>query len=100
MLLDVENERVDATVTNPVTAALITKEQGLKIDFVLRGDMDFAPVFWVFTKDAKGEKLKALVEPALKTLLETGKLKEISEKYLGGDYSTKEGIEARAGEAF
>ncbi|MBR1485962.1 MAG: transporter substrate-binding domain-containing protein [Synergistaceae bacterium] len=97
MLLDVENRRVDATVTNPVTAALIAKEQGLDIDFVLRGDVDFAPVYWLFTKDEKGEKLKSLVDAALKTLIENGKLKELSEKYLGGDYSTKEGIEARLG---
>ena len=97
MLLDVENERVDATVTNPVTAALIVKEQGLNVDFVLRGDVDFAPVYWLFTKDEKGEKLKSLVDTALKTLIANGKLKEISEKYLGGDYSTKDAIEGRLG---
>ena len=97
MLLDIENGRVDATVTNPVTAALIVKEEELNVDFVLRGDVDFSPVYWIFTKDEKGEKLKSLVDEALKTLIANGKLKEISEKYLGGDYSTKEAIEARLG---
>lgn len=95
MLLDVENKRVDATITNPVTAALIAREQGLQIDFVLRGDVDFAPVFWLFKKDSTGERVKNLVDPAIKTLIENGTLKALSEKYLGGDYSTQEALTGR-----
>ena len=97
MLLDVARQKVDATVTNPVTAALIVEEQGLNIDFVLRDDVEVSPVYWLFTKDEKGKKLKSLVDEALKTLIANGKLKEISEEYLGGDYSSKEAIEARLG---
>lgn len=97
MLLDVENGRVDATITSPVTAGLIVREQGLKVDFVLRGDVEISPVYWLFKKDAEGERLKSLVDPALRTLIENGTLKALSEKYLGGDYSTQEAVSSRTG---
>lgn len=97
MLLDIVNERVDATVNSPVTTKLIADQQGLDVQWTLRSDATISPVFFLYNKNAKGARYKSLIEPALKQVIESGKAAEISKKYLGDDYSTKEAVEARLG---
>lgn len=91
-LLEVQEGRADATLASPQVAANVIKEQGLDVDYVVRKDVDPVPVYWLYQKDEDGEYLKGLVDTALQTLIDNGKLAEISEQYLGGDYSTKEAI--------
>ena len=96
-LLDVQEGRVDATLVSPVTGSKIVTEQGLKIDFALRDDEDPKPVFWLYANTPENEELKPLVDKALDELVANGKLSEISEKYLGGDYSSLDAVKARVG---
>lgn len=97
-LLDVQEGRVDATLVDPITARLIVEEQGLGVEFVLRGDADPLPVYWLYPQNEKGETLQPLVEEALKTLLENGTLAELSKQYLGDDYTTEEAVLSRVGQ--
>lgn len=94
-LLDVQEGRVDATLVMPVTAQLVVNEQGLDVEFVLRNDDTVNPVYWLYSRTEENEELKPLVDEALQTLIDNGTLAEISEEYLGADYSTKEAVEAR-----
>ncbi len=94
-LLDVQEGRVDATLVSPVTAKLTVDEQGLDVEFALRNDEDPQPVYWLFANTAENEELVPLVDDALKQLIESGKLSEISKQYLGEDYSSKEAVDAR-----
>jgi len=94
-LLDVQEGRVDATLVSPVTAGLIVKEQGLDVEFALRNDDTVKPVYWLFNQNEDGEYLKPLVDKALQTLLDNGTLAELSNTYLGEDYSTQEAVQAR-----
>lgn len=94
-LLEVQEGRVDATLVSPVTAQLVVKEQGLDVEFVLRNDDTVNPVYWLYAKTEANEELKPLVDEALQTLIDNGKLAEISKQYLGDDYSTEEAVEKR-----
>ncbi|MBO4808610.1 MAG: transporter substrate-binding domain-containing protein [Lachnospiraceae bacterium] len=94
-LLEVQEGRSDATLMSPVTGSKIITEQGLDIDFVLRGDQEAIPTYWLFAKSDKNEELIPKVDEALKQLIESGKLGEISEEYLGGDYTTLEAVKER-----
>lgn len=96
-LLDVQEGRVDATLVSPITAGYLVQEQGLDIEFVLRNDDTTSATYWLFTQTEDGEYLKGLVDEALQTLIENGKLAELSKEYLGDDYSTQEAVEARVG---
>lgn len=97
-LLDVQEGRVDATLVNPITADLVIEEQGLNVEFVLRGDTEPKPVYWLFADTAANETLKPLVDAALQTLIDNGTLAEISIEYLGDDYSSEEAVSARVGQ--
>ncbi len=97
-LLEVQEGRADATLVAPPVAAQTINEQGLDIEYVLRDYPEPTPIYWLFKDDEDGEYLKELVDEALNTLIEDGTIAELSEEYLGGDYSTLEAIEAAIGE--
>lgn len=88
---------MDATLADPVVAYNVIKTQGFDVEYAVRSEAEPVPVFWLLKKNEKGKKLKAKVDKALKELLEDGTLKKISEKYFGGDYSTKEAVLAKVG---
>ncbi len=94
-LLDVQEGRVDATLVSPVTAKLTVDEQGLDVEFALRDDEEAQPAYWLFANTADNEELIPLVDAAIKQLIESGKLSEISKQYLGDDYSTLEAVNSR-----
>ena len=94
-LLEVQEGRSDSALISPVTGNKIITEQGLDIDFVLRGDQEAIPTYWLFAKNEKNEELIPKVDAALKELIESGKLGEISNEYLGGDYTTIEAVQNR-----
>lgn len=94
-LLDVQEGRVDATLVSPVTAKLTVDEQGLDVELALRDDEEAQPAYWLFANTADNEELIPLVDAAIKQLIESGKLSEISKQYLGDDYSTLEAVNSR-----
>lgn len=96
-LLDVQEGRVDATLVSPVVGNKIITEQGLSVEFVLRNDDIVKPTYWLYPNSEKGQALKEKVDGALNTLLENGKLAEISKEYLGDDYTTEEAVTSRVG---
>lgn len=100
-LLDVQEGRVDATLVSPPVAANVISAQGLNVDYVLRDDSSVEPTYWLFSQtDAYAETNQALaaaVDGALQTLIGNGRLAEIGEQYLGGDFSTEEALRSRLG---
>ena len=102
-LLDVQEGRVDATLVSPAVAANVIGTQGLNVDYKLRDEATVESTYWLFSQtDAYAEinrELAAKVDEALQTLIDNGTLAQISEKYLGADYSTKEAVLSRIGSA-
>ena len=102
-LLDVQEGRVDATLVSPAVAANVINTQGLAVDYALRDDSTVEPTYWLYSQtDAYAEfnqALSAAVDEALQTLIDNGRLAEIGEQYLGGDYSTEEALLNRLGGA-
>jgi L-cystine transport system substrate-binding protein len=95
MLQDIVAGRVDATINSEVTTQLIAKKQSLNLGYALAPELGIQPVYFLFAKNDNGTKYKKLIDKALKTLSENGKLAEISKKYLGADYSTEDAIKNR-----
>lgn len=95
MLQDILNGRADATLNNPITTSLIAKAQGLAVDWTVWTDNGIIPVYLLYANNEKGQRIQALVEPALQQLLVDGTLKALSVQYLGADYATKEAVEAQ-----
>ena len=95
MLQDVVNGRADATINDPVTTKLIADKQGLQVDWTVSPDEGITPTYFLFANNEEGKKYKALIDPALKKLLDDGTLAKLSKQYLGADFSTKEAVEAQ-----
>lgn len=89
MLQDIASGRVDATINSEVTTKLIAKKQGLDLGYAVAPELGVKPVFFLFAKNENGTKYKNIIDKALKTLSENGKLSELSKQYLGADYSTE-----------
>ena len=102
-LLDVQEGRVDATLVSPAVAANVISTQGLNVDYKLRDEATVESTYWLFSQtDAYAEsnrELAARVDEALQTLIDNGTLAQISEQYLGADYSTQEAVLSRIGSA-
>ena len=102
-LLDVQEGRVDATLVSPAVAANVIGTQGLNVDYKLRDEATVESTYWLFSQtDAYAEtnrELAARVDEALQTLIDNGTLAQISEQYLGADYSTQEAVLSRIGSA-
>jgi ABC-type amino acid transport substrate-binding protein len=96
-LLDVQEGRVDATLVSPTVGAYVIKENGLNVETVLRDDDTVSPVYFLFSDTEENKKLSALADEALQTLIDNGKLAEISKEYLGEDFSSLEAVESRLG---
>ncbi len=102
-LLDVQEGRVDATLVSPAVAANVIGTQGLNVDYKLRDEATVESTYWLFSQtDAYAEtnrELAARIDEALQTLIDNGTLAQISEQYLGADYSTQEAVLSRIGSA-
>ena len=90
MLQEVINGRADAHIASiKVTADYVLKEQGLdsELECLPFETGDETTTYMLLRQDESGEKLKKIIDDSLKTLIENGTLKELSEKYLDGDYA-------------
>lgn len=88
ILQDIVNGRVDATVNDPTVAISKAQTQGLDVKPV--GDpLATTPVYFVFKKDEAGEQLRDRVDAALKKLIDSGELSELSTQWFGTDYVPK-----------
>lgn len=96
MLQDIVNGRADATLNSPVTTKLIAEEQGLAVDWTVWLDKGISPVYFLYANNENGQRYKALIEPALQTLLDNGTLSALSIQYLGADYATEAAVQAQA----
>jgi ABC-type amino acid transport substrate-binding protein len=92
MLQDLVSERADATLSNPVTVTLISKEQGLPVQSVFLEDIGIGKIHLLFANNENGRRYKQLIDPALKKLKDEGTLTKLCVEYLGADYTTEEAI--------
>ncbi len=89
-LQEIINGRADAHIASiKVTADYVIKEQGLEDELEVADFETYESqgTFVVLRQDESGEILKKYVDDGLRTLIENGTLKELSEEYLGGDYT-------------
>lgn len=98
MLQDVVNDRVDATINSPVTVSYIAKEQGIDVDWTVWTGTGVTPVYFPFPNTDEGRTLRDAFEGAIKELLADGTIAQLSEKFLGADYSTEDAVEKLANE--
>ena len=94
ILQDIVSGRVDATLNSEVTTKLIAEELKLDLGYTLIDDTGITEQYLLFSKSETAGEIKPLVDAALKTLVETGKLGELSTQYLGADYSTLDSVKA------
>lgn len=86
VLEDVVNGRIDATVNDPIMAKDKADAQGLTID-VVGERLSADPTYFIFKKDEAGKALRDRVDAALRQLIETGRLSELSLEWFGEDYT-------------
>lgn len=94
VLQDIVSGRVDATINSEVTTRLIADELKLDLQYALIDDTGITEQYLLFSKSETSNEIKPLVDAALKTIVENGTLGELSNKYLGADYSTLESVQA------
>lgn len=86
ILQDIASGRIDATVNDPVVAADKAKVQ--KIDVKSVGDrLAAVPTFFIAKQDEEGKALIKKIDTALTSLIEDGKISELSKEQFGEDYS-------------
>ena len=90
-LADVDSGKIDFLLSDAISLKTILKDKGL-------ADLKVAPIasastdphdgfeYFLFTKDEQGKELQTKVDKVLKKLQSNGTLKELSEKYFGGDF--------------
>jgi L-cystine transport system substrate-binding protein len=86
VLLDIAEGRIDAHVNDPIVAKDHADKLGLAVEAT--GDLlAKVPSYFVFSKDAKGEALKAKIDAALTGLKADGSLAKLSQQWFGHDYT-------------
>ena len=86
-LLALANKQIDALLDNPIVALDYAKAQGVNIK-ITDLNLQKTSVFFVFAKD--NTALKDKISRALDRARKSGKLKELSLKYFGVDYTQLE----------
>ena len=90
-LSDVDSGKIDFILYDAISLKTIIKDKGLSDLKVVNIKSDTVDAhdgleYFIFTKDEAGKKLQGKVDKVLKKLQANGKLKELSEKYFGGDF--------------
>lgn len=89
VLQELVNGKIDATLNDPVMARSKAQLQGIEVEPV--GErLSEKPAFFVFKKDEQGKLLKEKVDAAMKQLVDSGELKELSIEWFGEDYTPQE----------
>lgn len=89
---DIVNGRADATITTPVAVETAIEKQGIDVDWIVLSEKDPVPIYFPFQNSDAGKKLRDAFEGAIQDLLADGTISELSKKFLGADYSTKEAV--------
>lgn len=88
ILQDIVNGRIDATLNDPAVAISKAQLQGLDVQAV--GErLSETPVYFIFKKDETGAELRDKIDAALKELIDSGELSELSIQWFGSDYVPK-----------
>lgn len=87
VLQDLVTGRLDATLNSPFATADIAKQLGISDSIRIAGSLGSAdPIHLLFRKD--GAELAKAVDGAIKELIESGELAELSIQWFGEDYTT------------
>jgi ABC-type amino acid transport substrate-binding protein len=88
-LQEVINGRADAFLANPVAVTKFTREQGLDVEIIIWRERGVGACYFLFANNENGRKLKELTDPVLEKLRNDGTLIELSNRYLGADYTSE-----------
>ncbi|MDR1651375.1 MAG: transporter substrate-binding domain-containing protein [Synergistaceae bacterium] len=88
-LQEVINGRADAFLANPVAVTKFTKEQGIGVEIIIWRERGVGACYLLFANSENGRKLKELTDPVLEKLKADGTLAELSNRYLGADYTSE-----------
>ncbi|MGT2908114.1 transporter substrate-binding domain-containing protein [Streptococcus dentiloxodontae] len=88
----IDSGSIDFILYDAISSAYIVEDQGLDLTVTdvtdaIGGDTDGLEYF-LFADDKQGKELQSFVNQRIEELTEDGTLKELSEKYFGGDYVT------------
>ncbi|GGE30984.1 transporter substrate-binding domain-containing protein [Streptococcus himalayensis] len=90
-LQHIENGQIDFILYDAISSTYVSKDQGLKLRIQPLELQETAGKdgleYFLFAKDKKGEELQAFVNQRLAELESSGRLKEISQTYFGGDFT-------------
>lgn len=91
---DVNSGASDFTFAERVMLQNIKDTYKIDLDYIALPKEEMVKIqdpaaYFVFSKTGDGPKIRDDFDNAIKTLIKNGKLKEISIKYLGGDYTGK-----------
>jgi len=86
LLQDIVNNRIDATLNDPIMAVEKAKAQGLDVKPVGKRIAE-EPVHFIIKKDEKGALIKEKLDAALSKIKADGSLTQLSIKWFGVDYS-------------
>jgi polar amino acid transport system substrate-binding protein len=89
---DIANGAADFTFAEKVMLRDIEKEYGIALDTVELPKEEIEKIqnpkaYFIFSKTGDGPAIRDAFDGALRTLLDNGKLKELSIQYLGADYT-------------
>lgn len=92
-LQNIENGKVDFLIYDAISLKTVIKDQGLSLTVTgvedkLGTDKDGLE-FLLFPRDKEGKALQKFVNKRIKVLQKNGTLSKLSQKYFGGDFSTK-----------
>ena len=86
VLQDIVNDRIDATLNDPIMAAGKAKAQNLDVEPVGRRIAE-QPTHFIIKKDGPGAIIKGKVDTALEKIKADGSLSQLSINWFGVDYS-------------
>ncbi len=86
ILQDIDNGRIAATINDPAVAVSKAETQGLSVKPIGK-PLNQEPVYFIFSQDEEGKKLRERVDAALSKLKESGELAELSKTWFDYDYT-------------
>lgn len=86
---EVLSGRADVTIDSPVAAGIFINERKEPLSYIPADPDLLNPAYLIFTKNKKGERIKALFDKGLEELRADGTLSKLAIKWFGSDTTVK-----------
>jgi L-cystine transport system substrate-binding protein len=89
IMKEIVADRVDAFLNHPVLTKYIAESENLALDYVIAPEFGVKPAYFMFNRNANGQKYQKLFDEALTKLLADGTLSGLSIEWCGADFTTE-----------